>query len=306
MVSRAPFGVGFLPRFLRRDPRCYITAIIFALTAAFLFGTALVLTQFGLRHMSPVLGGAISIPSATLLFWVISPFVLHFGAWDTHAALIFCAVGLLFPATVTLLSFEANRRMGPNTAGAIGNLAPLFAVLFAIVMLGEALHLVQAVGIAAIVGGVMMLSRPGSDSGRAWRITALALPLVAAIVRGAIQPAIKAGLMYWPDPIAAVLMSYTVSSALVAGMLLTRKQRGFTARGVAWFAAVGFSNGFAVLGMYAALGRGTVTLVSPLVATYPLVTLALSHVLLRHEKVSGNVIAGVAATVLGIVLLLAA
>jgi drug/metabolite transporter (DMT)-like permease len=36
------------------------------------------------------------------------------------------------------------------------------------------------------------------------------------------------------------------------------------------------------------------------------VTLALSHVLLRHEKVSGNVIAGVAATVLGIVLLLAA
>ena len=101
--------------------------------------------------MPPVLGGAISIPSATLLFWVISPFVLHFGAWDTYAALIFCAVGLLFPATVTLLSFEANRRMGPNTAGAIGNLAPLFAVLFAIVTLGEALRPLQAVGIAAIV-----------------------------------------------------------------------------------------------------------------------------------------------------------
>jgi drug/metabolite transporter (DMT)-like permease len=256
--------------------------------------------------MPPILGGAISIPSATLLFWLISPFVLHSGAWDTHAALIFCAVGLLFPATVTLLSFEANRRMGPNTAGAVGNLAPLFAVLFAIVMLGEALRPLQAVGIAAIVGGVMMLSRPGGDSGRAWRITALALPLVAAIIRGAIQPAIKAGLMYWPDPMVAVLMSYTVSSALVIGMLITRKQRGFTARGVSWFAAVGFSNGFAVLAMYAALGRGTVTLVSPLVATYPLVTLALSHVLLRHERVSGNLIAGVGATVLGIVLLLAA
>jgi drug/metabolite transporter (DMT)-like permease len=173
-------------------------------------------------------------------------------------------------------------------------------------MLGEALHLLQAVGIAAIVGGVMMLSRPGRDSGRAWRITALALPLIAAIIRGAIQPAIKAGLMYWPDPVVAVLMSYTVSSAMVIGVMLGRKQRGFTARGVAWFAAVGFANGFAVLAMYAALGRGTVTLVSPLVATYPLVTLALSHVFLRHEKVTGNVIAGVGATVIGIVLLLAA
>jgi len=256
--------------------------------------------------MAPMLGGAISIPSATLLFWCLAPFSLTGAPWDWRAVAIFVAVGLFFPATVTLLSFEANRRMGPNTAGAVGNLAPLFAVLFAVIMLGETLHVWHALGIAAIVCGVMLLSRPGRAKGTVWYLATLLLPLTAAAVRGAIQPAIKAGLMYWPDPMVAVLISYTVSSVVALAVVFSRNERGFTRRGVAWFAAVGFSNGLAVLAMYAALGRGPVTLVSPLVAVYPLVTLALSHVFLQYERVGRELVAGVVTTVVGVVLLLAA
>lgn len=253
--------------------------------------------------MPPMLGGAISIPSATLLFWCASPVMLGAHPWNWHGAAIFAAVGLFFPATVTLLSFEANRRMGPNAAGAIGNLAPLFAVVFAVLMLGEDLRLTQALGIAAIVIGVMMISGPGRSA--AWHAAAIVLPLTAAAIRGAIQPAIKAGLMYWPDPVAAVLVSYTVSTAVALAIVLSRRERGFKPRGIAWFAVVGFCNGLAVLALYAALGEGPVTLVSPLVAAYPLVTLALTYVFLRREEPSWHVVAGVGATVAGVVLLLA-
>jgi len=74
--------------------------------------------------------------------------------------------------------------------------------------------------------------------------------------------------------------------------------------GVLWWAAVGLCNGLAVLCMYAALGNGPVTLVAPLVSTYPLITLLFSAILLRQERVGLQTATGVTATVVGIALLL--
>ena len=59
-----------------------------------------------------------------------------------------------------------------------------------------------------------------------------------------------------------------------------------------------------MLALYAALARGPVLLVSPLVATYPLVTLAFAAVLLRSARVTVAHVAGVTATVAGVVLLI--
>jgi drug/metabolite transporter (DMT)-like permease len=67
------------------------------------------------------------------------------------------AVPELSLAAVTLLNFESNRLMGPNTAGAIGGLAPLFAQLLAVMLLGEHLRFEQLSGIAAIVAGVALM-----------------------------------------------------------------------------------------------------------------------------------------------------
>jgi drug/metabolite transporter (DMT)-like permease len=56
--------------------------------------------------------------------------------------------------------------------------------------------------------------------------------------------------------------------------------------------------------MYAALGCGPVTLVSPLIATYPLVKVLLSSVLPKLERIDALTIAAVTATVGGVALLL--
>ena len=136
----------------------------------------------------------------------------------------------------------------------------------------------------------------------------LTLPIAAAIVRGAAPPAVKLGLAEWNDPFAAVLISYTVSAAVLILAALVRaggRLPPVGARGTAWFVAVGFCNGLAVLLIYAALARGPVTLVAPLFAAYPLVTLVLSRLLLRHEPFGLRLALGVAATVAGVVLLIA-
>jgi drug/metabolite transporter (DMT)-like permease len=281
-------------------------AVLFALLSTFAFGAGFVLTQFALRWMPPRLGAAFSIPTSTLSFWCLAPFLIDPAEADVKAAGLFACVGLLFPAAVALLNFESNRLMGPNIAGAVGGLSPVFAVLLALLLLGEHLRVLQLFGIAAIVAGVVLMYRGRWQAFTASGPWLLALPLGASAIRGFVQPVIKLGLERWHSPIAAVVVGYTVSSVvLILAALVPRQTRepGFDRRGALWFAAVGLCNGSAVLSMYAALGRGPVTLVSPLVATYPLVTVLLSAVFLERERVDAPLIAAVAATVGGVVLL---
>ena len=87
--------------------------VAYAVLAAALFGAALVTTHSGLKHMDALAGARVSIPTATLLFWLGAPFV-DWTAWHWAAAGIYALVGLFFPAAVTLLTFEANRRLGPT------------------------------------------------------------------------------------------------------------------------------------------------------------------------------------------------
>jgi drug/metabolite transporter (DMT)-like permease len=58
--------------------------------------------------------------------------------------------------------------------------------------------------------------------------------------------------------------------------------------------------------MYAALKYGPVTVISPLIAGYPLVTLLLSRAFLGKEDVGPQLMAGVTGVVCGVVLLLVA
>lgn len=280
----------------------------FALSAAFLFGLGLVLTNRGLRGIGPLRAAAIGIPTAAVFSAALAPFLVDFGGFSLPAVLIFIAVGCMFPLFVTLLTFEANRRIGPSLTGALGNLTPLFAVAIAFVMLGEAPSPTQLAAISVIVAGVaLLLWRPQSFATGLTAVV-LALPVAAAAVRGLVQPLVKLGLEAWPDPVAAATIGYAVSAVLVLGLSVARDGADrflADARTPAalWFVAVGLCNGCAVLLMYAALARGPVTVVAPLVACYPLATVLLSRVMLG-TAIGRNMAAGVGLTVLGVVLLL--
>jgi drug/metabolite transporter (DMT)-like permease len=280
--------------------------IALAVLAAALFGAALVSTHSGLKYMDALSGARVSVPTAGLLFWLCAPF-LDWARWQWTAAGIFALVGLFFPAAVTLLTFEANRRMGPTVAGTIGSTAPLFAVLGAAVFLGEALDLRELVATSLIMLGSMVLSRSGREDAAAPPLAAFLLPWSAAVLRALAQVLTKAGLGLWASPFAAALVGYTVSAAVVWTAGAVRGNAGWFAlnrQGASWFAFTGVLNGLAVLTLYAALDTGPVHLVSPLVATYPLFTLALNAAWLKRERLTTPLMAGVALTVSGVVILL--
>ena len=74
--------------------------------------------------------------------------------------------------------------------------------------------------------------------------------------------------------------------------------------GLFWFALTGISNGLSALTLFAAVRNGPITLVAPLAAIYPLVTVALSAMVLKHVAITARIVAGAALTVLGVVLVL--
>ena len=281
-------------------------AVLLAALSAALFGAALVTTHFGLKYRDAGAGARVSIPTAALLFWLLAP-GMDWSGFHAGALWLFALIGLFFPAAVTLLTFQANRRLGPNVTGTIGSTAPLFAVLSAAFFLGEPLGARELFATILVVLGSVALSRPGRGEAAGAGIGALWMPWTGAGLRAAAQVLAKGALALWPSPFVAVVVGYTVSSAVIWMVARAPERRDSAAdrRGLAWFAATGVLNGTAVLSLYAALANGPVYVVSPVAATYPLFTLVLSAAVLREERLRGALVGGVLLTVAGVVVLLA-
>jgi len=275
------------------------TALLFAILGAFCFGAGMITSRIGLRHLDARSGAAVSVPTATLLILITAPFTIELSAFNLAAALIFAAVGLFYPAMVTLLTFRSNEELGPTVTSAISGTAPLFAMLAAALLLGEQIPAQAAIAAIGVAAGVALLSwRPGIAVGHLAG-SKLVWPVAGAIVRGVAQAGAKAGLLIWGNPFAASLIGYLVSSAAVvsAEQLRHGGRRTLNRQGVQWFALTGLINGGAMVLMYAALARAPVSTVGPVIAAYPLITALGSALFLRAEPLHWRIIAGAIVTV---------
>ncbi|MGE5103424.1 MAG: DMT family transporter [Betaproteobacteria bacterium] len=82
------------------------------------------------------------------------------------------AVAMAIFSTVlpTWMIAESIRRIGASTASLIGSLGPVFTIGLGALMLGEAVNLLQLVGVVLVLAGVMLVSRgprPGAAAKRA-------------------------------------------------------------------------------------------------------------------------------------------
>jgi drug/metabolite transporter (DMT)-like permease len=281
--------------------------ITLALLSAACFGVGLVTSRVGLRALDARSGAAISIPVAAGLFVVAAPFALDFAGFSLRATLLFAAIGVFFPALVTLLTFRSTEELGPTVTGAVSGTAPLFALLGAAFILGERIPPQATLAAVGVGIGVALLSWSRSGVRRGFAGRALLWPFTGALVRGLAQVGAKAGLVLWPNPFVAGLLAYCVSSVTVVGVnRVGRAERApVTRRSLCWFGVTGLLNGGAVLLMYTALTMAPVSTVAPVVATYPLVTAVVSAAVLHDEAVTVRVVAGAVVMVAAVAYLVA-
>ncbi|HSQ05248.1 MAG TPA: EamA family transporter, partial [Burkholderiales bacterium] len=123
-------------------------ALLLACLSTLFFGAALVTGKLALRTLDARSGAAISVPTGAVLFLLAAPFVLDVSGYVMQAALLFAFVGLFFPAAVTIITFEANHRLGPTMTGVVSSTAPLFAIVAAAWLLNE--HIPAKAALASV------------------------------------------------------------------------------------------------------------------------------------------------------------
>ncbi len=277
--------------------------VALALIAAFLFAFGIQFTRKGLRHTDPRTGTLISIGTATLLYWAVSPWLLERHYWMSPAVLLFAAIGLFRPFLSSNLSMAGTKHLGATISSTLASTSPLFGVALGVLALGEYLGFDTAVGTAAIVAGVAVLSWRDRIS-RAWPWWALLLPIGAAALRSLAHALAKVGMESLPSPYFVGLVGYSVSF-LVA--IVDHRRRGapleiVVDRGCGWLVLTGLCYGFAILALNSALNCGRLSVVAPIVACAPLFTLLLGVSLFRERAVTGRVVLAVLLVVPGVVL----
>jgi len=278
-----------------------------AFVSALLYAAGMIFMQVGLRYMPVRAGAAIGVPATATIFWMLAPFTVDAASAVPQAVALFALVGLFFPAAVTLIMYESNRRLGATAAATASSVTPLFATAGAVAFLGESVSVGMIAGTVAIVAAVWLLATRGARVGAAvgW---ALCLPLGGALIRAIAQAASKAGLALWPSPFGAALIGYTVSAAALLTLRVSTAgpPARMSVRAVALFVGVGVCNGGAVLAMNFALLDGPVSVVSPIIAAHPLLTLLLGAIFLRDERVDVRLVLGTLLTLGGVALLVSA
>ena len=290
-----PHSETFLPGFI-------------ALAAAAAFGTSGVASKRGLAYVESLTGTLVSVGTCFAVYLITAPFWMRSDDWFTAGFWIFVVTGIMQPALSMYFANEAFSRAGATVVATFTGTAPLIASAFAIGFLGERLTLAIAAGTILTVLGITTLAwMPGSRGSR-WVMggggiaAALLFATGTAVIRGVNQVIGKIGIDLLPNPFMAGFCSFGVSFAVLAVVYRWRRGRWpgqVPGRGLKYFCIAGVCVSLGIGLLYAALLVGTVTVVAPMVATYPVFTLLVAAAV-RDERVTAKVLTGVALVVIGV------
>jgi len=276
-------------------------AVVLALVSAFGFGLMTVLLRPALgTGVEPLLGALATVVVATGVALVAA--VIQ-GDWQLSGLGPYLLAGILGPGISQILFTYAVREAGPSRTSATVGIAPLFAVIFAVVLLDEPLLLGIALGALAIVAGGVLLA---TESGRPDHVRpiGLVLALCAALVfasRDTFVRSVAVDSHVSPELAITATLSSGALTILVA-LLVTRKR--LRVASFRYFVPAGIAFGVSYVSLYEAFYRGRLSVVAPLVATECLWGLTLSAIFFgRHERVGRRLAAGAAMVVVGGVLI---
>jgi len=275
-------------------------AVLLALASAVLFGAMTVLLRPALAGGRDPLVGALLTVLPALGVGVAATAVT--GDWDRTGLWPFALAGVLGPGFSQVLFTLAIRDAGPSRTSAAVGTAPLFAVAFAVALLGEPLAGGIAAGAALIVAGGVLLAGE-RDRPEHVKVIGLVFAVGACLVFAARDTFVR-----WlatdtdVSPELAMTTTLAAGAATIAVVVLVTR-RPFSLRPLRSFALPGILFGLSYICLFEAVYRGRLSVVSPLVATESLWGVAFSAVFLRHDGVSRRLAAGAVLVVAGGVLI---
>ena len=290
-------------------------AIAFEFLAACGFASGNVLVRVGTEK--------VPAPTATLLT-VFSGIILIVGlalalrldelsSLSTEALGWILVLGILGYPMARLFIITAISMVGAARAVPMAGLQPVVAFTLGVILLGERPDLLVIVGTPVIVVGLLLVVMPrrGANSGdgvvnvrRLGYLLAIGSAATFAsrdtisrhVVTDLIDPLVSAGLaLAIGGTILAVILHRQVARSV---MTVPRKY-------LLICALAGVFQGLAVASLFQALSRAPVTVVSPIYASQPLITLILAHFFLKRlEAIDFLLALGTMVSVVGVILVI--
>ena len=280
-------------------------AVALSLSAAFIFAVGAQLTRYGLRTIDPQSGALVSIAAATVLYWCVAPWQLSVAMFASSAVWLFVLVGMFRPAVSSTCAMIGTAILGPTVSTTLSSTAPFFGLAFGVAFLGESLTVPVTVGTLSIVIGVIALAkRDGKGEDTSWPLWALALPVLAAVIRVGAHLLTKVGMEEIPSAYFAGLVAYNASLAVAVTTFILRRQSVLTLMrdpNVHWFMGAGVAFGIAVLLVNVALQFGPLSVVAPLVSLEAIFVLALGLTIFKEGRLTLRIVVAVTLVVAGAV-----
>lgn len=283
-----------------------ITIVALSLITAGIWGLVTQLQKRGLNYVDGRTGALIVVLSFAGLFWISAPFFVDWQWLKSKATLYFIASGIVVPGLAQQFTMLSIEKIGPTVTSIVAAFVPLFAIIPALLFLGETLNLQAAIGIILMMFGVILAIQAKNQSLGSFSLILILLAVAAAASRGLGQPISKIGLNILPEPFFATFVMVTSSAAFIAIAQLTRSRSSIRfafSKDLLWLVAAGVLMGIGFLLLYVALNMGSVVLVAPFIATMPIWVIVFDHYIFKHDKVGKwHIAAGVIVTIGSILL----
>lgn len=301
-----------------------MTAVIFACMAAFFWGSSAILIKKASEQGDLLLGTYVTLlANATVIVStvLVTQDLSIFLKLSTRSLVFFLTIAFMNYLVGRTLYYQSIRHIGASRAASIEGLEPVFAAVFAVLLIGEVLTPPILAGTLLILSGLGILltenplakkdaaALPGHGNivkGRVFAVlTALAWGVVPALLKLALGP--KDSPDHVPAPI-ALLVCLSFGMVIYTGFLAVRGRLGrpynLKRRGVILFFCSGTLSSLAQLSYFISLDAGQAVVVVPIQSTHRLFTLLFSYFLIQHlERVNSRLVLGACLTVLGVVVI---
>jgi uncharacterized membrane protein len=274
-------------------------AALFAITSAFLYGLANVITRVGLRYTSTSSGVRISLLFNFVIIFAFCLFYTSVDQFFSRAFFFFLAAGIIGPFFGRTLLYKGIDRVGAAISSTLFEDRPLVSVFAAMLILGERLTYPIGAGLFLMIAGTVVISleKSGGRIDKGWSKRDLLFPIAAGACYGLAQVFRKIGLNISPTPVVGVMVQNIGAMALIPLLALPgkRQNEGISNNKKAWFlfCVVGILQVLAQWSLFKALDLGRVVVVSPLSSLSAFFALLLTALFLRElEKVTLKMIFG--------------
>jgi drug/metabolite transporter (DMT)-like permease len=244
-----------------------------------------------------------------VILWPLAIMTTGFGELNLEGVALFAVSGVLSPGLVRLFYYKGLKTLGASGNSAIFSVYPLYSALLAVVLLSEMLSPENWIGILCIILGVVFidLSIHGSNNAeRKANRKNLIFPIIGGVMLGVSSIIRKYALNVCDTPIFGVAVAYVFSLLPYALMLMasvpTRKELALK-QDFRWFWIAGIGQAVSWTLAFYALSFEQVSITNPLLSIEPLFVVVFAYLYLRElERVSPKLLASIAVTVLGVVL----